>query len=142
MDSRTVTAIDNQALSGFVEEIEHQFDERKIVTETLRGIYERAKAAGFVPEFLRQIVKERQMEAEDRRARYRTLDEYRRALGMLADLPLGEAAIRSANIAATEASRDARGKPKPFAEQPVHHPKRGRAPRKVLFDAEHPQGTA
>jgi hypothetical protein len=97
------------------------------------------------------------MAAEDRAARYRTLAEYRQALGMLADLPLGEAAMahaeddlaarRADNIATTEASRDARNgqqKPKPFAAQPVHDPerKRGRARKPVLFDQEHPQGTA
>jgi hypothetical protein len=111
------------------------------------------------------------------------LAQYRQALGMIADLPLGEAAMdavsrgltapsegtperarhhsaeediaaqRAANIAATEASRDARNKangegvekPKPFAEQPIHQPavSRPRGRRKpVLFDQEHPQGTA
>ena len=79
MDGGLVTAIDNHALHGFVNEIERQFDERKVITETLRGIYERAKGAGFVPEFLRQMVKERQMEAEDQAERLEQL----RALGYI-----------------------------------------------------------
>lgn len=141
MDGGATTTINNEALRGFIDEIERQFDERRIVTEALRGTYERARAAGFVPAFLREMVRERQMAAEDRQARYRTLDEYRHALGMLADTPLGEAAMERA--ADEDVVRRAE-KPKPFAEQPIRVPRTRprRVPRKVLYDTDHPQGTA
>jgi hypothetical protein len=88
------------------------------------------------------------MEPEVLQSQLQRMDDLRQALGGFGSTPLGAAAIedlaarRADNIAATEASRDAR-KPKPFAAQPVHDPERKRGRRKpVLFDQEHPQGTA
>jgi hypothetical protein len=53
--------------------------------------------------------------------------------------PLGEAALARAEDDGSQAT-----KPKPFAAQPVHDPERARGRRRkpVLFDQEHPQGTA
>jgi hypothetical protein len=99
------------------------------------------------------------MEPEVLQSQLQRMDDLRQALGGFGTTPLGAAAMRSAeddvterraeNIAATEASRDARNgsdvkKPKPFAEQPLHNSerKRGRRAKPVLFDQEHPQGTA
>ena len=146
-------SVNQTALAGFIGEIEHQLDERKVITETLRGIYDRAEKAGFVPAFLRTIVKERQMAKDDRHARYATLDAYRRALGMLDGTPLGEAAMTRAEteVNGTAAARPmdrltdppSTDWPRPFAAQLVHEPKRRGRPRQarpVLFDAAHPQG--
>ena len=146
--TESMTGVVNQtALAGFIGEIEHQLDERKVISETLRGIYDRAKEEGFVPAFLRVMVKERQMAADDRKARYATLDGYRRALGMLDGTPLGEAAMTRAEteVNGTAAARpmDPPDWPRPFAAQLVHEPKRRGRPRQarpVLFDAAHPQG--
>src|SRR5262249_42633913 len=69
---------------------------------------EEAKNAGFVTKIIRQIVREQQMEAEERLSHYNLLDSYRHALGMLADLPLGAAAIERAEQETTSRSQPAR----------------------------------
>jgi uncharacterized protein (UPF0335 family) len=122
-------AVDHEALGRYVERIERLHDERDEITSGMKVVYEEAKIAGFVPKLIRQIVSERRMKEDDRHISYALLAEYRAALGMLADLPLGEAAL-----AAAEAPP--RPKPRAFADTPIHPPRRGR-PRKnggsVLF---------
>jgi uncharacterized protein (UPF0335 family) len=106
----------NVALRSYAQRIENLHDDRDAVNGDIREVYAEAKEAGFDTTILREIVRERRMEPEARKSRYQLLDEYRHALGMLVDTPLGEAAIEAA------------AKPKPFAEQPVKRT-RGR-PRK------------
>jgi hypothetical protein len=63
--------------------------------------------------------------------RYALLEAYRRALGMLADTPLGEAALQRAG----NGGEHVMAKPRPFSEQPVHPARRGRGrPRKDHFE--------
>jgi len=96
------------------------------------------------------------MEEPARHSRYALLDSYRRALGMLAGTPLGDAAMDRAEAETGSArpegvSRRGR-KPRSFAEQPVHQPRPRGRPRKganeALADArlhlgeEEPAGTA
>lgn len=105
------------ALRGYTDRIVRLHEERDALNSDIREVYGEAKEAGFDVTTVREVVRELRMEPDARNSRYQLLDQYRHALGMLADLPLGEAAIDAA------ASR-----PRPFAEQPV---KRGRGrPRK------------
>jgi uncharacterized protein (UPF0335 family) len=110
------------SLRGYVHRVANMHDERDEVNESIREIYRDAKEAGFDTTVLREIVKEYRTDAEARQSRYALLDAYRSALGMLADTPLGEAAMRRT------ADDIPIRRPKPFAEQPLHKP-RGR-PRK------------
>jgi uncharacterized protein (UPF0335 family) len=111
------------ALRSYSVRIESLHDDRDALNADIREVYKEAKEAGFDTTILREIVRERRMDPAARQSRYQLLDEYRHALGMLADLPLGEAAIATATV----------DKPKPFAEQPV---KRGRGrPRKKVDEA-------
>jgi hypothetical protein len=64
---------------------------------------------------------------EARSSRYSLLETYRFALGLLADTPLGEAAMERAEQETPPPPRAAR--PRPFAEQPIKGRGRGR-PRK------------
>src|SRR5215472_755676 len=119
---RFIGPINNEALQRFVRQIEELQGERAGVNERMGDVYEAAKAAGFVPAILREIVRERKLEDKVRQDRYALLEAYRRALGMLADTPLGEAALRKVggdtpleqaiktaeNVTAAEAARDAR----------------------------------
>lgn len=108
-------AIDHESLNRYVSRVEALHDERGELNASIKEVYEEAKNAGFVTGIIRQIVKERRMVETERHDHYALLDAYRAALGMLAETPLGEAAMRRAAE-----------KPKPFAEQPVHSAKRGR----------------
>ena len=119
MDGNAGGVINRDALKSYVDRVAKLHDERDELNETIRAIYREAKEAGFDTTVLREIVREYRTDAEPRSSRYALLDAYRRALGMLADTPLGEAAM-ARETAAVE-------RPKPFAEQPIK--RRGR-PRK------------
>ena len=126
--------INEQALERYVSRIENLHNERKSLNEDIKEVYGEAKDAGFDTTILREIVRERQMEEPARHSRYALLDSYRRALGMLADTPLGQAAMRQAEAETTNGTRRGR-KPRSFAEQPVHQPRPRGGPRKNAGDA-------
>jgi uncharacterized protein (UPF0335 family) len=121
--------INEQALERYVSRIENLHNERKSLNEDIKEVYGEAKDAGFDTTILREIVRERQMEEPARHSRYALLDSYRRALGMLADTPLGEAAMRQAEAETSNGAGRAR-KPRSFAEQPITAPRRRGRPRK------------
>jgi uncharacterized protein (UPF0335 family) len=126
--------INEQALERYVSRIENLHNDRKSLNEDIKEVYGEAKDAGFDTTILREIVRERQMEEPARHSRYALLDSYRRALGMLADTPLGQAAMRQAEAETTNGTGRGR-KPRAFAEQPVHQPRPRGRPRKNAGDA-------
>jgi uncharacterized protein (UPF0335 family) len=142
-------AIDAQALKGYVDRVSRLMEEQKSLGEDIAQVCAEADEAGVASKReIRKLARESLMEPEVLQNQLQRMDDLRQALGAFDSTPLGAAAMedlatrRAENIAATEASRDAR-KPKPFAAQPVHDPERKRGRRKpVLFDQEHPQGTA
>lgn len=85
-------------LRSFIERIERLEEEKAALATDIREVYSEAKATGFEPKVMRQIVKERKMDGADRQEQEALLDLYRRALGMLADTPLGEASIEAAGL--------------------------------------------
>ena len=154
---RYAGVINNVALQGHVAEIEGLIDERSGVNARIKESYQRAKDSGFQTPILREIIRERKLGADVRADRYALLDAYRRALGLYADTPLGEAAMRRAvaegdplqkdplkpqpqpgnGSAETAAAAETMTRPKKtFAEQPVHPSRRGRGrPRKDAMAA-------
>ena len=145
--------INESALARYVERVEHLHEERASLGEDIKAVMEEAKNAGFVPKIIRQMVRERKMEPTELQDHLALLDSYRRGLGMLAGTPLGDAAMDRAEATAMHPPAGKRGrKPRSFAEQPVHQPRRPRGrPRKdaatALADArlhlgEEPAGTA
>jgi len=68
-------------------------EDQEVLKDDIKAIYEEAKEAGFITAQLREVVREYRMDAETRRNRYAVLEAYRNALGLLADLPLGRAAM-------------------------------------------------
>lgn len=81
-------------LRSLVERIERLEEEKAAIAGDIREVFSEAKAAGFDTKVMRQVIRERKMEADDRAEQQALLNLYRKALGMLADTPLGEAAIR------------------------------------------------
>jgi uncharacterized protein (UPF0335 family) len=88
--------IDHDALKRYVDRIENLHTDRDAINDDIKAVYAEAKSAGFVTGIMRQIVRERRMEEAERHDHYALLDAYRSALGMLADTPLGEAALARA----------------------------------------------
>lgn len=86
-------------LKAFVERVERLEEEKKAMVDDIRDVYVEAKDNGFDVKALRTIVRLRKQDANERREQEAILEIYMHALGMLADTPLGEAAIERATHA-------------------------------------------
>lgn len=77
-----------------IERIERLEEEKKGIADDIRDVYSEAKARGFDPKIMRQLVRLRKIKPDDRAEMEAVLDTYKAALGMLYDTPLGQAAIQ------------------------------------------------
>jgi uncharacterized protein (UPF0335 family) len=65
-----------------VERIERFEEEKKGIGDDIRDVYNEAKAAGYDAKIMRQIIRLRRMEPDDRREMEAILDVYKNALGI------------------------------------------------------------
>lgn len=91
-----VGGIAGDQLRSFIERVERLEEEKRSLAADIKEVFAEAKGTGFDTKIMRQIIKERRMDKDDLDEQETLLDIYRRALGMLVDLPLGEAAMRAA----------------------------------------------
>ncbi len=70
-------------LRSFIERIERLEEEKAGIANDVKDVYAEAKATGFDTKIMRQIIRLRKMEKEDRREQEELLDLYKQALGML-----------------------------------------------------------
>lgn len=88
-----LTADRKKQLAGYVGELElHQnaIDNEKL---NQKLIFESANDAGFDVKAMRTVLKDRKIGRDKIEKHQAVVDVYKHALGMLADLPLGQAAI-------------------------------------------------
>lgn len=71
-----------EQLKLLIERIEALEEEKKGLAEDIKDIYIEAKARGYVPKILREIVRIRKMSKEDRDEHYAILDTYASAIGL------------------------------------------------------------
>ncbi len=83
-------------LRSVVERIERLEEEKKAIADDIRDVYAEAKGNGYDVKALRTIIRLRKQDADERRENDAILETYMHELGMLADLPLGQAAIERA----------------------------------------------
>lgn len=83
----------NAQLRGIVERIERLEEDKAALVADIREVYSEAKANGFDVKTLRKVIALRKKEAAQRAEEEAMLEVYMKALGMLADLPLGQAAM-------------------------------------------------
>ena len=84
-DSQTDTdaqATDDR-LRLLIERIERLEEEKKGIADDIRDVYAEAKAVGYDPKIMRQVVRLRKMKPDDRSEQETILDTYKTALGML-----------------------------------------------------------
>ena len=86
-------------LKSFVERIERLNEEQQTLLDDIKDVYAEAKGNGFDVRALRTIVRLRKQDVDKRREDEAILETYMHALGMLADTPLGQAAIERASKA-------------------------------------------
>jgi uncharacterized protein (UPF0335 family) len=86
-----------EQLKAFVERIERLEEEKKTIADDIRDVYAESKSNGFDVKGLRAIIRLRKQDAQKRAEHEAILDTYKHALGMLADLPLGQSAMERAH---------------------------------------------
>ena len=80
-------------LKSIVERIERLEEERKNLQSDIKDIYTEAKSAGFDTKVLRMVVASRKKDQAEWEEQQALLETYMKALGPLADTPLGKAAL-------------------------------------------------
>ncbi|MGB3377936.1 MAG: DUF2312 domain-containing protein, partial [Allopontixanthobacter sediminis] len=64
-----------------IERIERLEEEKKGIADDIRDVYGEAKAVGYDPKIMRQVVRLRKMKPDDRSEMETILDVYKSALG-------------------------------------------------------------
>ena len=70
-------------LSQYIERIERLEDEKQALMDDLRDIYSEARATGFEPKIMRQIIKLRKLDSEVLAEQDILLSTYRAAVGLI-----------------------------------------------------------
>lgn len=92
-DGSPLTADRKKQLAGYVSEIEILDSQKAEIQSSIGLIFNSAKDAGFDTKALRAVIKDRKKSKTEREAFEAVVDAYKHALGMLADTPLGQAAM-------------------------------------------------
>jgi uncharacterized protein (UPF0335 family) len=90
------TAFAKDQLCTIVERIERLEEEKAALASDIKEVFTEAKGNGFDTKALRKIIRMRKKDATEREEEDAIVELYMGALGMLADTPLGEAAIKAA----------------------------------------------
>ncbi len=69
-------------LRQFIERIERLEEEKAAMASDVREVYAEAKAVGFDPKVMRQIVKLRKMDTADQQEMEALIETYKHALGL------------------------------------------------------------
>ena len=80
-----VGGIAGDRLRSFIERIERLEDERRALGDDIREVYSEAKGAGFDVKIMRQIVRIRKLDENERDEQEALLETYMAALGMTGD---------------------------------------------------------
>lgn len=83
----------NERLKSIIESIERLEEDKAAIADQIKDVYAGAKAEGFDTKILRKVIAMRKKSAAERAEEEAMLETYMNALGMLADTPLGKAAI-------------------------------------------------
>ena len=71
-------------LRTFIERIERLEEEKAGIAADIKEVFAEAKGTGFDVKVMRQVIRLRKQDVEDRREQEELLDLYQRALGLLA----------------------------------------------------------
>jgi uncharacterized protein (UPF0335 family) len=79
-----------EQLRAFVERIERLEEEKKAIADDIKEVYAEAKGTGFDTKVLRQVVRIRKQDRNERMEQEAILDLYMHALGMVPGVSAGE----------------------------------------------------
>ena len=77
-----VGGIAAERLRSFIERIERLEEEKAALAADVREVYAEAKSTGFDVKTMRQVIRLRKLDRDDRHAQEHLLDLYKRALGL------------------------------------------------------------
>ncbi|MTW19377.1 DUF2312 domain-containing protein [Rhodoplanes serenus] len=83
-------------LRSLVERIERLEEEKKALADDIKDVFAEAKGKGYDVKALRAVIRLRKQDKDERAEHEAIVETYMHALGMLADTPLGRAAIERA----------------------------------------------
>ncbi|MBA8754619.1 MULTISPECIES: DUF2312 domain-containing protein [Wolbachia] len=86
-DTVKITA---EELKGYIERIEKLEQEKRDVQDHIRDVYAKAADEGWDIKVMKQIIRLRKMDDDDREEQEILLDTYKRALGMSCEEELSE----------------------------------------------------
>ena len=80
-----------ERLRSFIERVERLEEEKAALAADIREVFAEAKGNGFDTKIMRQVIKLRKMETNDRQEQEHLLDLYKRAVNrqLISDVPLG-----------------------------------------------------
>ena len=87
------TSIAADRLRSIVDRYERLDEEVRALRSDQKDIMIEAKSAGYDVKVLRRLIADRRKDAADLEEMETLLEVYKRALGMLSDTPLGDAAV-------------------------------------------------
>ncbi len=73
-------------LRAFIERVERLEEEKRAISEDIKEVYGEAKGSGFDTKVMRQVVRIRKQDRNERMEQEAILDTYLHALGMVPDL--------------------------------------------------------
>jgi uncharacterized protein (UPF0335 family) len=82
-EDQPATRFAKDQLKAFVERVERLEEEKKAIADDIRDVFAEAKGNGFDVKALRQVIKLRKQDANERREQEAILETYLHALGML-----------------------------------------------------------
>jgi uncharacterized protein (UPF0335 family) len=77
-----VGGIAAERLRSFIERIERLEEEKAALAADIREVYAEAKSTGFDVKTMRQVIRLRKLDRDDRNAQEHLLDLYKQALGL------------------------------------------------------------
>ena len=77
-----VGGVAGERLKSFIERVERLEEEKRALAEDIKEVYSEAKGVGFNVKIMREIVKLRRLDSDDRDEQDALLDLYARAVGM------------------------------------------------------------
>jgi uncharacterized protein (UPF0335 family) len=77
-----VGGVAGDRLKSFIERIERLEEEKRALAEDIKEVYSEAKGVGFNAKIMRQIIRLRKIDDDDRDEQEALLDTYLRAIGM------------------------------------------------------------
>lgn len=75
-----VGGVSGDQLRQFIERIERLEEEKKAIADDVKDVYAEAKANGFDPKIMRQVVRVRKLDRNERQEQEALLDTYLHAL--------------------------------------------------------------